>query len=184
VDWDHPGRITSFVGISVPFREVKPRRKVRIVKRRIPSRAAGLSLAAVAVTGVFAFIAWRWWNTDDAPIVASNIIEDAELDWKCEQGHEFAAQGQVGGRPCPTCGEMAYPFTVYQCASHGAYEVKVQFERDAQGRARVVLYRVGHGQWTPAQDGPKCPRCELVMTRSDPDPLEGRVRPKRKSSGS
>ncbi len=184
MDWHHPGRITFFVGISVPFREAKPGRKVRIVKRRIPSRAAGLSLAAVAVTGVFALIAWRWWNTDDAPIITSNMIEDAELDWKCEQGHTFPAQGQTGGRPCQFCDEMAYPFTSYQCISHGTYEVKVQFERDANGRVRAGLYRVGHGQWTPAGEGPKCPRCELVMSRTDPDPLEGRVRPKRKSSGS
>ena len=168
----------------MPFREGKQGRKVRIVKRRIPSRAAGLSLAAVAVTGVFALIAWRWWNTDDAPIIAANVIEDTELDWKCDQGHIFPAQGQVGGRACPDCGQMAYPVTTYSCASHGSYEVKVQFERDPQGRARAALYYVGHGPWTPAGEGPKCPRCELVMTRKEPDPLEGRVRPKRKSSGS
>jgi hypothetical protein len=114
------------------------------VKRRIPSRAAGLSLAAVAVTGVFAFSAWRWWHTDDAPIETPALFEDTELDWKCDQGHAFFAQGQVGGRPCPTCGEMAYPFTIYHCPTHAAYEVKVQFERDEQGR-RPALYR-GAGQ--------------------------------------
>ena len=79
---------------------------------------------------------------------------------------------------------MSYPFTTYYCSSHGAYEVKVQFDRDAQGRARPALYRVGHGQWMQAKDGPKCPRCELTMTRKEIDPLEGKVRPKRKSSGS
>ena len=166
------------------FREGQPGRKVRIVKRRMPSRAAGLSLAAVAVTAVFAFSAWRWWRTDEVPVIASTLFEDAELDWKCEQGHTFQAQGQVGGRPCTSCGEMAYPFTVYQCSTHGAYEVKVQFERDEQGRARPALYRVGHGQWTAAGEGPKCPRCEQIMTRKEVDPLEGRVKPKRKSSGS
>lgn len=167
------------------FREGRTGRKVRIVKRRIPSRAAGLSLAAVVVTGVFALIAWRWWRTDELPVAVSpTLFEDTELDWKCEQGHTFEAQGQVGGRPCPNCGEMAYPVTLYYCSSHGDYEVKVQFARDEKGRARPALYRVGHGQWAPAGEGPKCPRCELVMTRKQIDPLEGRVRPKRKSSGS
>jgi hypothetical protein len=172
------------VGFSVSFRDGQPGRKVRIVKRRIPSRAAGLSLAAVAVTAVFAFSAWRWWRTDEVPVVESTLFEDAELDWKCDQGHIFQAQGQVGGRPCTTCGEMAYPFTVYQCSTHGAYEEKVQFERDGQGHAHPALFRVVHGQWTAAGDGPKCPRCELVMTRKEVDPLEGRVKPKRKTSGS
>lgn len=168
----------------MPFREGKPGRKVRIVKRRMPSRAAGLSLAAVAATGVIALSAWRWWRTDPAPIVSTAIFEDAELDWRCDQGHAFEAQGQVGGRPCPTCGEMAYAFTHYQCETHGTYEVKVQFERGDQGRPRAALFRVGQGQWIAAGKGPKCPRCELIMTRKEHDPLEGRVRPKRKSSGS
>jgi len=178
------------VGISASFQERKPGRKVRIVKKRIPSGAAGLSLAAVAVTGVFALVALRWWRADEPTIVVRTLFEDMELDWKCEQGHTFIAQGQAGGRPCPesvagrgTCGEMAYPFTVYTCPTHGDYEVKVQFERDDQGRPRPALYRVTHGQWTPAGDGPKCPRCELVMTRKAQDPLEGRVKPKRKSPG-
>ncbi len=112
------------------------------------------------------------------------LFEDSELDWKCEQGHVFEAQGQIGGRPCPTCGEMAYPFTAYHCDTHGDYEVKVQFQRDEQGRARPALYRVGHGQWSTAGEGPKCPRCEKIMSRKSQDPLEGRVKPKRKSSGS
>lgn len=173
------------------FREGRPGRKVRIVKKRIPSRAAGLSLAAVAATAVFALVAWRWWRADEPVIQAPTLFEDLELDWKCEQGHVFVAQGQVGGRPCPeavagrgTCGEMAYPFTFYTCPTHADYEVKVQFQRDEQGQPRVALYRVGHGQWTPAGDGPKCPRCELIMTRKLQDPLEGRVKPKRKTSGS
>ncbi len=150
----------------------------------MPSRAAGLSLAAVAVTGVFAFTAWRWWRTDEVPVIASTLFEDAELDWKCDQGHTFEAQGQVGGRPCATCGEMAYPVAVYQCPTHGSFEVKVQFQRDEQGHAHPALYRVGNGQWTAVGEGPKCPRCEQVMIRKEADPLEGRVKPKRKSSGS
>lgn len=166
------------------FREGRSGRKVRIVKKRIPSRVAGLSLAAVAVTGVVALIAWRWWRAEEPVTQAAPLFEDVELDWKCEQGHVFPAQAQVGGRPCPVCGEMAYPFTIYNCPTHGDSEVKVQFDRDSQGRPRPVLYRVGHGQWTPAGEGPKCPRCDVIMTRKLQDPLEGRVKPKRKTSGS
>ena len=173
------------------FREGQPGRKVRIVKRRIPSRAAGLSLAAVAATAIIAFAAWRWWRTDQLPIISPTSLEEIELDWKCENGHTVIAQGQVGGRPCPeavpgrgTCGEMAYPHTTYECATHGEYDVKVQFERTEQGKARPALFKVGQGQWTPGAEGPRCPRCELVMKRKEVDPLQGKVKPKRKQPGS
>lgn len=171
------------------FREGRPGRKVRIIKKRIPSRAAGLSLAAVAATAIIAFAAWRWWRIDQLPIVAPSILEDTELDWKCASGHIFVAQGQVGGRPCPEpvsgrgpCGEMAYPQATYECKSHGTSEVLVQFERTDSGRTRPALFRVGTGQWQSADGaGPKCPRCGLEMTRKSVDPLEGKVRPKRRS---
>lgn len=166
------------------FRGGHPQRKVRIVKRRIPSRAAGLSLAAVAVTAVFSFAAWRWWRADQAPINVPSLLEDVELDWKCDQGHVFQSQGQVGGRPCPVCREMAYPVTTYACSTHGAVEVKVQFGRDDSGRTNPILFRIQNGPWSSGNGGPKCPKCDEIMTRKDIDPLEGLVKPKRKGSGS
>jgi hypothetical protein len=176
------------VGLSVSFRERPPGRKVRIVKKRLPSKAAGLSLAAVVATSVLAFAVWRWWRTDQIPIVLPITLEDSELDWKCEAGHTFIAPGQVGGRPCPEsvpgrgqCGEMAYPHTSYECPAHGPYDVKVQFGRTDSGRARPALYRVGGAPWVAAGEGPLCPRCERIMTRKDVDPLEGKVRPKRRA---
>ena len=171
------------MSFSLSFRDGRPVRKVRIVKRRIPSGAAGLSLAAVAVTAVFSFAGWRWWRADSAPVVAPALFEDAELDWECDQGHPFISQGQVGGRPCPHCHEMAYPIATYACEVHGAYKVRVQFGRDESGQVIPVLYRVQTETWTPAGDGPKCPRCELVMKRKLSDPLEGLVKPKRRPSG-
>lgn len=166
------------------FRGGRQQRKVRIVRRRIPSRAAAISLAAVAVTSVFAFAAWRWWRADERPIAQSNILEDTELDWKCDQGHTFQSQGEVGGRPCPVCKQMAYPVTTYACPTHGIVEVKVQFARDESGRARPELFRIQSGPWLKIDEGLKCPRCDEIMTRQDIDPLEGLVKPKRKGSGS
>ena len=172
------------MAFSATFGNGRSGRKVRIVKRRLPTGAAGLSLAAVAVTAVFSLVAWRWWRSGTAPVAPPILLEDAELDWECDNGHPFVSQGQVGGQPCPQCREMSYPVTTYICEVHGTYKVRVQFGKDETGSTKPVLYRVHTGPWTAAGDGPKCPRCELVMTRKYTDPLEGLVRPKRKSSGS
>lgn len=62
------------------------------------------------------------------------------------------------------------------------YEVQAEFAREAEGRARAVKFKVQGGEWAEAGDGPRCPRCGVVMARKQ-DPLAGVVRPKRKSGG-
>jgi len=171
-------------GFKGPIQEARPRRTVRIVKKRIPTQAAALSLAAVALTAVFTFGAWRWWDSDTVspPPAPQPTLFEVELDWRCAAGHTFSATGQVGTRICPQCGQRAYPFAKYSCEKHGAYEVQAEFVRDAAGKTRVGRFKVSGGEWAEAGDGPRCPRCGAVMERKL-DPLAGMVRPKRKSGG-
>ncbi len=159
-----------------------PRRTVRIVKRRLPTRAAALSLAAVAATAVFALASWGWWRSDRVePVPAPNLLE-TEIDWRCAGGHEFASPGQPGSRPCPICAETSFPTAMYQCDKHGSYAVLVEFEVRPDGSTPVTKYRVQGGLWATADSGPRCPRCGAALTRSE-DPLAGTPKSRRRSGG-
>lgn len=171
-------------GSRGPSQVAQPRRTVRIVKRRIPSRAAALSLAAVAATAVFSFAAWRWWRSDaimPLPLPPPTLF-DVDLDWRCSAGHTFNALGRTGSRQCPQCGGIAFAFAAYHCERHGTYEVQAEFAREADGRERAVKFKVQGGEWADAGDGPHCPRCGAVMVRKQ-DPLAGVIRGKRKGGG-
>lgn len=172
------------LGVRGVTRDARPRHTVRIVKRRIPSRTAGLSLAAVAFTAVFSFVAWRWWRSDSITQLAPppTSFTDVEMDWRCSAGHTFAATGQTGTRGCPQCGGAASPYAIYACEKHKAFEVQAEFAGDKEGRTGVAKFKAPGGEWTDAADGPKCPRCGKVMVRKQ-DPLAGLIRGKRKSGG-
>ncbi len=173
------------LGLKGATRDARPRRHtVRIVKPRIPSRTAALSLAAVAVTAVFSFAAWRWWRSDAIVVIESvpPALFEVELDWRCPAGHSFAAPGQIGSRQCPRCGAAAFPYATYSCQKHGEFEVQVEFARGADGGTRISRLKVAGGEWKDAGSGPQCPRCGQIMVRNK-DPLSGLIRNKRKGGG-
>lgn len=163
---------------GIPGRSVSsPRRRtVRIVTRRMPSRAATISLVVAVAAAVFLFVAWRIWQRDESVAVYVRTMRDVELDWRCEGGHFFQSQGQVEPRPCWMCGQTAFPVTDYECPVHDVYEVAVRFTEDADGVATPVQWRLPDGHWVDAEEGLQCWRCgkDLVRLSNDPAALLNR----------
>lgn len=156
------------------------RRTVRIVKHRTLPRAATVSLAITAATAVVMFVIWRTWRSENTVTVVQRTLADVELTWKCDAGHTFTAEGQVGSRECRVCREPAYPITTYECKVHGPIEVAARFSQEPSGAARVSDHRVHGGEWVSADIGVACPRCNAPLLPKRVDPLEGVARTKKK----
>ncbi|UCE61377.1 MAG: hypothetical protein JSU63_06440 [Phycisphaerales bacterium] len=157
------------------------RRKVRIVKRQRLTRAAAVSLLAVAIPAGVLFLAWRFWQEDEALVINTRAITDVVVDWKCDSGHGFVAKGQSEPKRCPTCGRPAYPVGVYHCPVHGSFEVTVRYEKTEDGGSRPSHYRVGGREWVRVEKGVRCPRCKKELQRRPRDPFAPEERKRERS---
>lgn len=168
-----------------PIDRVYPTRRptVRIVQRRKLPRVAGLSLMMAIAAGAVAFAAWRWWRPVSSVPDVPQTVSRVNLTWKCEGNHTFTAQGQVEERLCAMCDKPAYAVTVYECKQHGGYDVAVRFEPTSGGGSRVSQIRRKGGEWTPAEAGLTCPKCDTPLVRRPTDPAEAALRGKKKSGG-
>lgn len=149
----------------------KPRRTVRIIKRRRLPRAAVVSLLITGATACVLFAAWRMWR-DDTPIdIRQRTVRDVALTWKCEQGHSISARGRAGARPCYACDLPMYPVTVFKCEIHGPVDVMVQFSSDDAGELRVSKHKLARGRWVDEEKDLRCPRCGRQLVRKEADDL-------------
>jgi len=145
-----------------------------------------ISLTLAAAAAVLLPVVWRLWGSEETTIAHQRTLAEMELDWRCEEGHDFRGKGHTFGpdgltspRTCWKCGEPAYPVATYVCPVHGAYEVTVRFTIGDDGRPRVAQVRWAGRGWVTEEEGLRCPRCERRLEYSD-DPFIGRNRnPKR-----
>jgi len=156
------------------------RRKVRIVKRRLPSRGAIISLAIAVGASATALFAWRVFRPVPPAVPYIRTLSDVLLTYECQQGHRFTAPGQVGPLACPICKAPAYPRMTFECPIHGKREVEVQFAISADGFEEVSQMRLPGGQWTSRGKGLRCPSCQSPLVRPKQDDLSnlGLRRPK------
>lgn len=180
MDRSHTARLTPPDDPPVDRPHPARRHTVRIVRRRIPSRAALLSLLTAMAAAAVAFAAWRWWQPAPTVAVYQRTLSDVEMSWRCEAGHSFTASGQVADRPCAMCDQPAYPVIGYECKQHGPVEVAVRFTSGPDGAPRMSQLRVNHGAWFPASDPVRCPQCGAPMVPKPADPLDALNRSKKK----
>ncbi len=149
------------------------RRKVRIVRRRLPPKAALFSLLIAASAAAVAFMAWRVWRQETPVVSGGRTLSDVLLNYRCGRGDSFRDKGRVEPIPCLICGRPAHPVAVYSCSQHGDFEVLVQFDTDSLGEAYVAKLRVWpSGEWHDAESGAACPRCGELMTRKPTESLD------------
>jgi hypothetical protein len=162
----------------------RPRHTVRIVKRRLPPRAALISLGITACAAGVGFLAFRVWETDEPVTAFRPTIGDVFLTYRCERGDVFQSRGQVEPLPCPTCGRPAHPLATYTCQAHGDQDFLVQFAVGADGEPVVARLRaLPHGVWIEAGHGPQC-RCGAIMTRKPVDEIDFGKLKRREGEGS
>ena len=160
------------------------RRTVRIIKPRTTPWAA-ISLLAAAVAAMSSLAVWRLWQTEE-PQPYRRKLTDVELEWKCDAGHSFRAAGQVDPRECWKCDPpalAAYPIDNYVCPRGHSYEVAVRFAQGDDGAPKVTQLRLAGRDWTPIEEGLRCPRCKNRLVRKRRDPLEGIDRRRRSPGG-
>ncbi len=159
------------------------RRTVRIVRPRRATRSAAVSLLMVVAPAMLLFLVWRFWEKDEEMPIVRRRPEEVVLDWKCESRHTFKARGQAGPRKCPRCRKPAYAVGAYDCQVHGTFEVAIRHAQDAAGIIRPSDYRIAGGNWIPAVNGARCPRCDLPLTRRPKDPFAERKPRRKRRSG-
>lgn len=157
-----------------------PKRKVRIVKRRLPPRGAIVSLAIALGASATVFLTWRVFRPVSPATPYVRTLQDVLLPHRCERGHEFNAPGQVGPIACPTCQTPAYAQTTFECPIHGARTVEVDYALTTDGAEEVSRLRLLGGEWSSAQGGLRCPNCRspLVRPRHEDISRLGQQRPK------
>lgn len=151
-------------------------RKIRFIgSKRARWTLAGSLLIPLSIALVGA-VAWQWLNHPKVDrTILQRTIADFTLRWRCDQGHVFHAPGQLGSRPCTSCGQSAVPTDRYACPEHGAFDVLLEFSAyDDPQRPHAKRYRLPNGSWQKIADGVRCPRCGAVMTRFSADPLNYR----------
>lgn len=160
-----------------------PRHTVRIVRRRVPPKAAWISLllAAIVAGGVYGF--WRLWRSEPPLQFATRRLTEFELDWRCEGGHRFRALGQIDPKQCSTCQKTSYPVADFACPQHGVFEVSGKFARNKDGPERMTHYRLPGRSWVSADDPLPCPKCGQELVRAWPDPLAPRQTTRKRSGG-
>lgn len=165
--------------------EMPHRRTVRIVKRRLPSRTAAISLAITALAAACGFVAWRLWQADAGVVPYQRTLGDVLLTYRCPRGDDFQAKGQVTAINCPNCGRPAFPVATFACDAHHSQEVWVRFRTDSDGDPVVDQVRpLPNGEWTKLDEGLKCQRCGLPMTRVSEDTIDfNRLRPRDPEGG-
>jgi len=141
------------------------RRTVRIVKRRLPPKAALISLFITATAAACAFLAWRLWQVEDDVAPFRRTLPDVLLTYQCTRGDTFQAKGQVEPIRCPDCGREAYPLATYICPTHQDQDVLVRFVVGDDGDPVVGEVRTSHtAAWTKPEDGVRCTKCGAIMT--------------------
>ena len=162
----------AFASSRTPAPAAPQKRKVRIVKPRIFSRAGAVSLAMAGGAALLIIITRLLVRTEEVVRPYERTVVDYQFEWKCEQGHSFSASGQIEPRPCWTCSQPAYPVTKFTCSTHGTFDVSVRFAKVEDGSIKPVEYRpLGTKDWVPVAEGALCPRCKRVMERVNPEPL-------------
>ena len=146
-------------------------RVVRIVQKRSTPRAAKISLLIAAGVAVTVFFAFRIWQSDDVPDAFQRSLVDIVLDWRCEDGHFFQLQGQLGPVTCPECGRLADPIATYVCTEHGPVEIAGHFATAPDGTFYLSKVRYRGGDWLPPETTLTCPKCNRELRRSARDPL-------------
>ncbi len=167
---------------SHPYR-AKRKHTVRIVKPKSAYRAPLFSFLAVAFVAVLAVGLWRVFSPAEVAEVKHRDIHDVVLDWRCDNGHYFEADGVNHALPCEKCGKDSYPVETYYCQEHGRYPVSSRFDSSSEG-LRVEARRISDGDWKPVDEGLFCPRCSKPLRKKRRDPLAKSVRDKRKLDGS
>ncbi len=157
---------------------VRRRPTVRIIKPR-GSRATTISILVTVATAAVLFFVWRFWHEDEKLLVTRRSLEDVRLEWKCDAGHRFSAQGQPNPRACPRCGRPAYPVGTYRCPEHGALDVRVRYAVTPDGLETPSEFRVEGGDWGPPETALICPICKRPLRRERKNPLEADARNKK-----
>ncbi len=139
--------------------------RVRIVRRRRLSGVALASLGVAIAVAVILFIFWRQGHGQVVVKPARKQVEHVLMQYKCAEGNTWTAWGQLDPRVCRQCGGQAYPFERFSCPVHGVFEIEARLHAAADGQARAEAFRVPGGEWVPARDGARCPRCDAKLAR-------------------
>jgi hypothetical protein len=164
---------------QLPSTHSAPRRRVRIVTRRRPPRAAMASLVLAITAAVLLPVVWRFWKAEVVVSPPDTGIATKELEWKCDSGHYFRASGHsfndeglTAHRACWVCDRPAFPVTEVVCAVHGPVEVRVRLSAGDGAATRISRLRLAGREWVSAEKGVRCARCSRPL-RYTRDPLRG-----------
>ena len=98
---DHPLR-----GENVAGAPRTRRRTVRIVESRSTTRTAVVSFLITAAAAMFALVIWLSLRPAVVEGPIHRVLQEVDLDWRCDAGHAWRAKGQIEPRVCMTqdCG--------------------------------------------------------------------------------
>jgi len=143
---------------------------VTIVRDPAERRGAVITLLATAGIAVVVLAGWAIWKDEPPPVGVQRTIEDVEVTWRCENGHEFRAAGSMTPIECPTCGAPSDVFVHYRCPEHGELPALVRFRLDSAGRQVPDQVRLGDREWWGVTSSVQCPQCGrgVAVARDDP----------------
>jgi hypothetical protein len=152
------------------------RRKVRIVGHKTPSRAAMWSLIGAVGAALLIPVFWRFGRGQGVEPPPQRGMVAMDMDWRCESGHTFAAQGHTveadgttAPKPCSKCGKPSYPVFALFCPYHGAVDVSVRFTENEAGRVKPVAWRLSGKPWLDSVEKLRCVQCKRALQyRKDP----------------
>jgi hypothetical protein len=158
---------------------------VRIVRHRTIPRVAWVSLVVIAVAAASLFLVFLLlrWQADKAVVSHQRDLTEALVEYKCETGHSWKAQGQVEPPTCADCGKPGYVVGSFACQEHGTFEVAARYVYGPDGSPRRSELRLTGKDWVPDDQGVVCPRCGLRLVRQREDPLREFPRKRRKPGG-
>ncbi|MBI4718234.1 MAG: hypothetical protein HY763_10545 [Planctomycetes bacterium] len=133
----------------------------------------------IAAVGLCMYLVVRVASDEPDSEVYHRTLPETTLDWRCDSGHTFRATGQAEPRTCSRCGQPAYPVATFECPRHGPLTVSARYEVGADGITRLSQVRIGSQDWTAAEGGLVCPRCNAPLRRKLRDLFEGMGKPKR-----
>lgn len=146
-------------------------RVVRILQPKSATKAARISLILAGAVALTVFVAFRLWQSEAVPNPVQRSLMDIVLEWRCEVGHTFLAQGQLDRQSCPECGRLSYPLARFHCTEHGEVEVAANFTAHEAGPPELSQLRVQGKEWISAHEDLPCPRCGKPLVRAPRDPL-------------